>query len=374
MRIVHTADLHLGYKQYGMPERETDFLVAAAYVFSQAKTLNADIINLGGDIFHTLHPSANAVYFLHKLVSEAKDAGIKVVGVDGNHDCTESAWLKVCGVEPLHNWLHEGVYVPTIHNGISLAGINGGSVSQIRADLDTLVSLEPKIDVVCMHLPLAELSGFMSENMMTARDVADKLKPLGVRCVLLGDIHDYKETVFNGIRFIYSGSIEMTALDEDADKTFTVIDITPDDLQTKSYQIPVRPVLREHVGDTTDLDNLLVNIEKATIDPRRCPLVITSYDPTTTGLRKQIESVLQDRSLYRLLPLVNSTNIDVFGHVAEKKDTYERKGAMRNLSEIVADRFGDGSDEFGLIISCIEQPEAVENTLLNFAKNKGLTL
>lgn len=375
MRIVHTADLHLGYKQYGMQDRENDFLVATAYIFRKAKELKADMINLGGDIFHTLHPSANAVYFLHSRISEAKAAGIRVVGVDGNHDCTESAWLKVCGAEPLDRWLGvDGSYVQTSHDGIMLAGINGGSVSQIRADLDKLVELKPKLDIVCMHLPLAEMAGFAADNMMTARDIADKLKPLGVRCVLLGDIHDYKETVFNGIRFIYSGSVEMTALDEDADKTFTVIDITADDLKTQSYKIPVRPILREHINNDEGVDNLLVNIKNATADPRRQPLVVATYDPAVTGLRQSIEGVLQGKALYRLMALPQATNLDIFGELAEKKAVYERKGAMRNLSEIVNERFGESSDESALIVTCIEKPKEVENTIMTFAKGKGLKL
>lgn len=365
MRIVHFADLHLGIKQYGMPERQDDFLVATAYIFGRAIELKADVINLGGDIFHSLHPSANIVLFLRDLVKQAQDAGIRVVGVDGNHDNVESAWLKLVGVEPLAGGT-------TTIGDIVFAGINGGRASTIRADLDKLVgSGIAKLDVLCMHLPLAEMAGFEGVE-MSCREIADKVAPLGCRVCLLGDIHDYKETVIGGVRFIYSGSVEMTAKDENENKTFSIIDITKDSMQTTVEQIPIRPMLHYHIQNEEALDTLLADIEAHTADPRRKPLVLVTYEASEVGVRRKAELVLRGKALFRIMPTVSMTG-DIFGSIVDKTK-YERKGAMRNLREIVAERFGEQSPEFPLIIACIEKPDEVDRIALGYAKSEGLAI
>lgn len=376
MRIVHFADLHLGIKQYGMPERQDDFLVATAFIFERAVQLKADVINLGGDIFHALHPGAHIVLFLQTLISQAKAAGIRVVGVDGNHDNVESAWLKILGVEPLAGGDKPKVVIigddEKKRTGITFAGINGGRASNIRADLDKLVAAGlGKIDVLCMHLPLAEMAGFEGVE-MSCREIADKAGPLGVRIVLLGDIHDYKETVIGGIRFIYSGSVEMTASNENPDKTFSIVDIDEKSMQTSVERIPIRPMLHYHLATEAELDPLLSDIAKATADPRRPPLVLVTYDSAAAGLRQKAEMVLRGKALFRIMPMAAST-ADIFGSVVDKTK-YERKGAMRNLREIVAERFGADSPEFPLIIACIEKPNETDQIALQFARSKGLNI
>lgn len=370
MRIVHFADLHLGIKQYGMPERHDDFLVAAAYVFHRAIELKADVVHLGGDVFHSLHPQASEVYFLYQQVQAARAAGIRVVGVDGNHDCVESAWLKIIGVEPLARF-EQGSPVATVIGGVSFFGINGGRVSNIRADLDRLATNTfGRLDVLSMHLPLAEMAGFEGVE-MSCREIADKVAPLGVRIVLLGDIHDYKETVIGGVRFVYSGSTEMTAANENPDKTFSIVEIDAASLKTSVERIPVRPVLHYRVDGEADLDTLLANINSATADPRRPPMAMVTYDSSVVGLRQKIELLLKGRALARVVPAGAAAGLDVFGALVAKEN-YERKGAMRNLREVVAGRFGPESDEFKLIVDSIEKPDEVDHIMLQYARSRGL--
>lgn len=377
MKIVHCADLHLGYRQYGMPERQDDYLVATAYIFKKAVELGADLINLGGDIFHSLHPPASSVYFLHSAVKQAIQAGIDVVGIDGNHDSTETAWLRVCNVVPLEQWDSAGkLILHTVKSsGITIAGLNGGRTANIRAALDKFVAgaAGQHVDILCMHLPLAEMAGFEGVE-MSARDIADRVRPLGVRCVLLGDIHNYKETVIGGIRFIYSGSPEMTALDEQEHKSFSVIDITADDLQTSTVLTPTRAIVHKHLDNEAGLDTILADVKTATADPKRPPLVIVTYDPAVTGLRQKTEGLLLNKGLIRVVPLASGHTLDIFGQITERSDQYERKGAMRNLKEVIKAKFDEASDEFSLIVKCIEQPENVEPTMLQFAKTKGLDI
>ena len=126
MRLLHTGDQHLGFKQYGFAERIDDFMLATNFVFHKAKELQVDAVVSAGDAFQSIHPPAASVYFLYYMIQELRSAGIPVYGIDGNHDLTESAWMKVCGMAPLdvEETAAEQFTITTMKDGITIAGIN----------------------------------------------------------------------------------------------------------------------------------------------------------------------------------------------------------------------------------------------------------
>ncbi|HET7621708.1 MAG TPA: metallophosphoesterase [Gemmatimonadaceae bacterium] len=94
MRLVHLADLHLGYRQYhrltpaGINQREADVAHAFKGAVDRAIELRPDIIVIAGDIFHTVRPMNPAIIDafqqFHRLNAELPDA-VKIM-VAGNHD------------------------------------------------------------------------------------------------------------------------------------------------------------------------------------------------------------------------------------------------------------------------------------------------
>lgn len=94
MRLVHLADLHLGYRQYhrltptGINQREADVACAFRAAIDQVIELRPDVIVIAGDIFHTVRPMNPAIIEafqqFHRLSTELPDA-VKVM-VAGNHD------------------------------------------------------------------------------------------------------------------------------------------------------------------------------------------------------------------------------------------------------------------------------------------------
>lgn len=94
MRLVHLADLHLGYRQYqrltpaGINQREFDVALSFKRAVDQVIELRPDAIAVAGDVFHTSRPSNAAI--LHafrqflRLRTELPDAAIVIVA--GTHD------------------------------------------------------------------------------------------------------------------------------------------------------------------------------------------------------------------------------------------------------------------------------------------------
>ena len=51
MKFIHAADLHLGYRQYGLAERFNDFSRVFRHIVDQAIEQQVDFVLLAGDLF-----------------------------------------------------------------------------------------------------------------------------------------------------------------------------------------------------------------------------------------------------------------------------------------------------------------------------------
>ena len=94
MRLVHLADLHLGFRQYqrqtaaGLNQREADVASAFRKAIDSVIELRPDVIVIAGDVFHAVRPTNPAILaaYTHftRLVQMLPDAIIVMVA--GNHD------------------------------------------------------------------------------------------------------------------------------------------------------------------------------------------------------------------------------------------------------------------------------------------------
>lgn len=94
MRLVHLADLHLGFRQYqrctptGINQREADVAATLQRAITKIIALSPDIVAISGDIFHTVRPSNPAILHAYRTFAGLRDAlpDAAVVMVAGNHD------------------------------------------------------------------------------------------------------------------------------------------------------------------------------------------------------------------------------------------------------------------------------------------------
>jgi exonuclease SbcD len=99
MRLVHLADLHLGYRQYqrltpaGINQREYDVALSFKRAIDQVIALRPDAVLVAGDVFHSSRPTNAAI--LHafrqflRLKTELPKAAIVMVA--GSHDTPRTA-------------------------------------------------------------------------------------------------------------------------------------------------------------------------------------------------------------------------------------------------------------------------------------------
>lgn len=98
MRIVHLADVHLGYRAYnrvnraGLNAREADVFNAFRAALAKTVELKPDLILIAGDLFHIVRPSNLTIQHTFRefsALTQKTDAPVVIIG--GNHDSPRSA-------------------------------------------------------------------------------------------------------------------------------------------------------------------------------------------------------------------------------------------------------------------------------------------
>lgn len=84
--FVHAADLHLGYAQYNLDVRRTDFNNFFGELVDKTIETSPNFMILAGDIFEHARPSNSTLEAAIANFRRLRDAGIPVLAVDGSHD------------------------------------------------------------------------------------------------------------------------------------------------------------------------------------------------------------------------------------------------------------------------------------------------
>ncbi len=103
MKILHTADWHLGKKLENCSRLNEQRLVLDE-ICDIAHTQNVDAVIVAGDLFDNFNPSAEAQELLYSTLFRLSDGGRRlVVAIAGNHDSPErievpDAFARICGI------------------------------------------------------------------------------------------------------------------------------------------------------------------------------------------------------------------------------------------------------------------------------------
>jgi exonuclease SbcD len=220
VRLVHLADLHLGFRQYqrltptGVNQREADVAATFRTAIDRVIMLAPDAVIVAGDIFHTVRPTNQAILhaFLQfsRLTRELPDTTIVLIA--GNHDTPRSS--ETGGILPLLAQL--GVHV--VDREAKQLSFPDRNLSILAIpDVPGLVrpSLTPdrsaRYNVLALH---GEIRGIVPTWASVADRAAveltpDELAPSRWDYVALGHYHVYTEVAPNAF---YAGSIEYTSV------------------------------------------------------------------------------------------------------------------------------------------------------------------
>ncbi|MEA2761433.1 MAG: repair protein SbcD/Mre11 [Gemmatimonadaceae bacterium] len=260
MRLVHLADIHLGFRQYqrqtptGINQREADIATSLRRVIDAVIELHPDVVLIAGDVFHTVRPTNPAILhgFLQfsRLMQMLPDA--TVVMIAGNHDTPRTA---------------ETGCILGLFRGLGITVVDGVSkrISVPERDLMILAvpdmaqdnpALEPdptaKYNVLLLH---GEIEGVLPKHgrELDRSTMEISKEALGAEkwdYVALGHYHVYRSVAPNAF---YSGSVDYTSTNpwgELAEERETGIGgkgIIEHDLATKAHRFHPLPPLRAWV-------------------------------------------------------------------------------------------------------------------------------
>ncbi len=235
IRLVHTADSHIGYKQYHSEIRRQDFLNAFSSVINDSIEMNVDAVIHAGDLFDTRNPTLDDILDTIAILSKLKSADIPFLAIVGNHESKQnSQWLDL--FENMGIAVRLGTE-PYRIDGVSIYGIDNISRSKISSFDYSLFNAQEESDynIIVMH----QLMKPFSFGEWDCREVIDSL-PFNVDAILLGDYHIHDKTMVGDAWVTYSGSTERNSASEKERRSYNIVKISDSGIDISRRHIPTR--------------------------------------------------------------------------------------------------------------------------------------
>ena len=305
MKFAHLADTHLGYRQYGLFEREKDFYEVFEKVIDKIIEENVDFVIHSGDLFETARPSPLALLTFQKGLLKLKGAGIPMYAIAGNHDVV----MRKGSIPPQVIFKKSGLKVisninPTyMHGDVFIAGLPYYPASHEKLLKSKLADLSDKAShheksILVLHQGIDKY--FSMNYELEIGDIPDNFDYYA-----LGHIHKYVNDKFGKGRLVYPGSSEIWKTSEIPDylengKGFVVVDMDGPKTLVKRVKIDIP---REFIKRTIDYNNLesgIAGIKETIKDFDKKPilnLTINNVDSDTSKVYDIIKEELGDLSL-----------------------------------------------------------------------------
>ena len=218
MRLVHLADLHLGFRQYhrltpsGINQREADVAHTFRRVVDRVIELRPDVVVIAGDIFHSVRPMNPAIIHAFQQFTRLRHGlpTSEIVLVAGNHDrprVTETGCI-------LRLFAPLGIHVVDDEPrrfGFPERDLSILAVPDLPGPMPALLP-EPgaRYNVLVLH---GEVEGMLPSHIVRADRAPMEIskKDLGAASwsyVALGHYHVHREIAPNAF---YSGSLDYTS-------------------------------------------------------------------------------------------------------------------------------------------------------------------
>lgn len=94
------SDVHIGLNLYNQPELGADLRRLFSEACKLAVELQVNYLVVAGDLYDSNKPTPDLIRFVHSEIEEARMAGVRVIGIAGDHDkpINTESWTKISGV------------------------------------------------------------------------------------------------------------------------------------------------------------------------------------------------------------------------------------------------------------------------------------
>lgn len=297
MKLVISGDWHLARRTWAsLPAVEGDAYKSASQIFAHCLSLKerGEDVNLvlAGDVFDTVSPTPDAVAFFLRGVERLEKANVAVYAIQGQHGRYDD--LPWPSVHPCVKNLAQAPVRLLPDKTCGLVGFDSSSPAVLQ---DKLKELSKDVRVLIMHQMLRGLVPDVDGHQNW--DLDPEWVPAHVKHVFLGDYHKPVTVRSNhGSEFVYTGSINMQAVDEPQEKSFIEFDTVTG--KWKRVPLKTRPFASYACREAERLAEILTKI--GALEPDT--LVLLKYDPRVPEVEKRAkEANPRAHFMLRVLPI-----------------------------------------------------------------------
>jgi DNA repair exonuclease SbcCD nuclease subunit len=305
MKFAHLADTHLGYRQYGLYEREKDFYEVFDKVIDKIIEERVDFVIHSGDLFETATPSPMALLTFQKGLLKLKGAGIPMYAIAGNHDVV----MRKGSIPPHVIFKKLGLKVistinPTyLHGDIFIAGLPYYPASHGKALKSKLAELSQKANrheksIMVLHQGIDKYFDINYE--LEIGEIPDNFDYYA-----MGHIHKYVNDAYGRGRLVYPGSGEIWKTSELPDykkngKGFVVVDFDGPKPVVKRVTVDIPREFIERTIEYDELESGIASIRETIEGFDKKPILklkINDVKSDTSGVYEIINDELGDFAL-----------------------------------------------------------------------------
>jgi DNA repair exonuclease SbcCD nuclease subunit len=345
VKILATADNHLGFRQYGLVQRERDIEDSFKNILELAVRENADAITVSGDIIHSIRPTAATISFLKDCNTFLEENKLPCLVSIGNHDLSKPHWLTNINTSDKYGFI-------VLDNELfDVSGVNiFGATFSSRDEFEQGKNIPRESNLVLMHQPFEEFANFPNDKLFTCDDLMYLPKDA---LVVVGDIHvnrTFKCPNAEGdeeLTVISPGSTELISESEQNDKYVVKLEFTQDRVETANVPIKIREILRLEVRNEKDFENCVSLIkEKEAL----APLVFLKFSTTVENVMTRLRTIFDiSKLIIRPKPIVEYNGEEVVRG--------EDGGGELTVADVLADIMPTNSPTYALTTRLLD-PEA----------------
>lgn len=309
MNIAIIGDLHLGYRQYGLDEREQDFYQRWNQIIDDIiSRKNIDVILQLGDIFDTHIPSSIALYEYEKGLAKLQEADIQYYSITGNHTIIRKK--NFMSPDDLFFKISEATSLDDTHITIGDVFIAGAKYRSESNKADLLEVIQKHVEASKKHngLKVLLLHQAVDLDLIYGAELTEEDLPYDdFDYIFIGHLHSRIAREHNNCQIIYPGSIERSSVTEARDainrgKGFYILDTEKNQCSWVNI-----PLLRQfYFFENVDEDSIKT-IKENIKNPRK-PIVELSFQSFDVERAHEIANVISDDCLR--LNVVVSNDID----------------------------------------------------------------
>ena len=335
MNIAIIGDLHLGYRQYGLDEREQDFYQRWGQIIDIiVNRKDIDVVLQLGDIFDTHIPSSIALYEYEKGLDKLQKANIQYYSITGNHTIIRKK--NFMSPDDLFFNISDATSLDDTHiiiQDVFIAGVKYRSESNKE---DLLEVIQKHIETSKQHngLKILLLHQAVDLDLIYGAELTEEDLPYNdFDYIFIGHLHSRIERKHNNCQIIYPGSIERSSVTEAKDainrgKGFYILDT-----EKNQYGWVDIPFFRQfYFFENVNEDNIK-SIKDNIKNPRK-PIVELSFQSLDIERAHEIANVISDDCL-RLNIVTQNNNEE------EEDDELLNEQSISSIQEMLRQRMSE---------------------------------